>query len=64
MERKRRAVAKQTELSYLLSVLEMAFSVQEGFGDLGSCFINSRSTHLWRDCSPYWCEGFGENRCL
>ena len=29
-----------------LTVLVMAFSVQEGLGDLGSYFINTRSTRL------------------
>lgn len=53
MERKRGAVARQKELSCLLTALVMAFSMQEGFGGLSSCFVNTRSTCLWRYCSFY-----------
>lgn len=34
---------KEEEPSCLLPVLVMAFSLHEGFGDLGSCFVNSRA---------------------
>lgn len=59
MERKGRAVARQTEPGCLLTALVVAFSVQEGFGDLGSCSINARSTRLWSTAVLTGARGLG-----
>lgn len=64
MEGKRRVIASQTEPSCLPTVPLMAFSVQEGFGELGSRFINARSTCLGGPAAHVGARGLGEQPSL
>lgn len=59
-EGKRRVTASQTEPSCLPTAPLMAFSVQEGFGDLGSRLINARSTCPGGPAARVGARGLGE----